>query len=137
MWRCPDPNHVVGGGEQEIREGEKWTPIDYRKEFRFQLHKVSDDHKTRFEIAEQQIKLYASDFEKERAQREKLLAENDTLKTKNVLLLQENSFVIALQQVSTFELICSLKARRKPLSIGQLLCIEKGLYRWGRCEGLW
>ena len=53
----------------------------------------------------EQLKVYESDFEKERAQREKLFAENDILKTKNILLLQESSTVVTLQQVSSFELV--------------------------------
>ena len=53
----------------------------------------------------ERLKEYESDFEKERAQREKLLAEYDTLKAKNILLQQESSTVVALQQVSSFELV--------------------------------
>ena len=53
----------------------------------------------------ERLKEYESDFEKEQARREKLLAEYDTLKTKNILLLQESSSVVKLQQVSSFELV--------------------------------
>ncbi|KAL5489269.1 hypothetical protein EMCRGX_G018340 [Ephydatia muelleri] len=69
------------------------------------LEKALEEHKSQVEIMAEQLKVYESDFEKERAQREKLFAENDTLKVKNILLQQESSTVVAFQQVSSFELV--------------------------------
>eukprot|EP00731_Ephydatia_muelleri_P019914 Em0012g739a len=73
------------------------TQIKLLEEERRGLEKASEEHKSQLEIMAEQLKVYESDFEKERAQREKLLAEYDTLKTKNILLQQESSTVVALQ----------------------------------------
>eukprot|EP00731_Ephydatia_muelleri_P019916 Em0012g741a len=79
--------------------------IKLLEEERRGLEKALEEHKSQLEIMAEQLKVYESDFEKERAQREKLFAENDTLKAKNILLQQESSTVVALQQVSSFVLV--------------------------------
>ena len=81
-------------------EKEKNGYLEEIKDVRSQLRKAAEDHTSQVEIAAQQLTVYKSDFEKERAQREKLLAENDTLKNS---LQQEKdySIVASLQQVST------------------------------------
>ena len=80
-------------------EKERNGYIEEIKDFRSQLQKAAEDHTSQVEIAAQQLMVYKSDFEKERAQREKLLAENDTLK--NSLQQEKDSIVARLQQVST------------------------------------
>ena len=62
--------------EEERRglEKEKNRYLEQIKGLHFQLEKASEDNMSQVEIAAQQTKLYESDFEKERAQREKLLA---------------------------------------------------------------
>ncbi|KAL5489264.1 hypothetical protein EMCRGX_G018335 [Ephydatia muelleri] len=74
------------------------TQIKLLEEERRGLEKASEEHKSQLKIMAERLKEYESDFEKERAQREKLLAEYDTLKAKNILLQQESSTVVALQQ---------------------------------------
>ncbi|KAL5489271.1 hypothetical protein EMCRGX_G018342 [Ephydatia muelleri] len=80
-------------------EKEKNGYLEEIKDVRSQLRKAAEDHTSQVEIAAQQLTVYKSDFEKERAQREKLLAENDTLKNS---LQQEKdySIVASLQQSS-------------------------------------
>ena len=60
------------------------------KDLHSQLQQASEDHK----IMAVQLKVYESDFEKERAQREKLFAGNNTLQT------EKDTLVARLQQVS-------------------------------------
>ena len=54
----------------------------------------NEENLSQVEIATQQRKLYESDFEKERAQREKLLAKYDTLQA------EKDTLIARLQQVS-------------------------------------
>ncbi|KAL5489274.1 hypothetical protein EMCRGX_G018346 [Ephydatia muelleri] len=86
--------------EEEMRglEKERNGYIEEIKDFRSQLQKAAEDHTSQVEIAAQQLMVYKSDFEKERAQREKLLAENDMLK--NSLQQEKDSIVARLQQCS-------------------------------------
>ena len=82
--------------EEERRglEKEKNRYLEQIKGLHFQLEKASEDNMSRVEIAAQQRKLYESDFEKERAQREKLLAKYDMLQA------EKDTLVARLQQVS-------------------------------------
>eukprot|EP00731_Ephydatia_muelleri_P019918 Em0012g743a len=98
--------------EEEMRglEKEKNGYLEEIKDVRSQLRKAAEDHTSQVERAAQQLKVYKSDFEKERAQREKLLAENDTLK--NSLQQEKDSIVASLQQSSDKE---KLQAKLKLL----------------------
>ena len=82
--------------EEERRglEKERNGYLEKIKDLQFQLQKVTEENMSQVEIAAQQRKLYESDFEKERAQREKLLAKYNTLQA------EKETLVARLQQVS-------------------------------------
>ena len=95
-----------------------------RSIFCSQLQKASEGHK----IMAEQLKLHESDFEKERAQREKLLAEYDTLKTKNISLQQEKNAVRAhvLYMYLTFSARVGIHVQCKMKCVRLLMGIHLG-----------
>ena len=82
---------VAQQGRIKELEEERNGLLQESSDVRSQLQKASEDHK----ITAVQLKLYESDLVKERAQRERLLAEYDTLKTEKNSLQQEKNAVRA------------------------------------------
>ena len=87
--------------EEVIRRGlekESNGILDQSKDICSQFQKASKDH----QVMAEQLAVYKSDLEKERAQQEKLLKVNKILKSEKDSMQQEmNSMAARLQQVST------------------------------------
>ena len=83
----------------------------------------------------ERLKEYESDFEKEQAQREKLLAEYETLKAKNILLQQKSSTVVALQQVSSFELVQCWSLKKIEHWLANSAWRNNSIH-WAGCQGV-
>ena len=98
------------GWIKELEE-ERNGLLQESSDFRSQLQKASEDHK----ITAVQLKLYESDFVKERAQRERLLAEYDTLKSEKNSLQQEKNAVRAhvLYMYLTFSARAGVQCKMK------------------------
>ena len=107
---------VHGGAQTKIKtlEEEKRGLEEERRNLLQQLQKASEDHTSH---VNEQLKLYQSDFEKERAEREKLLMKYDTLEE---MLSEANAMKVSLQKEMT-----ALAARHQEVSAAPQLHLNQ------------
>ena len=100
-------------------EEEKARLVRRKEDYRQELQKASKERDDQVKITAQQMKLYKSDFAKERAQREKLVLDYESL---NKSLTQSNVEKRSLQQD-----INSLTARLQKVNMLSYRFLEFGV----------